>query len=213
MTKFLMIRHGESTANLERKFAGHYNAPLTDLGRRQAMATAEYIKRNYKVNKVYASDLDRAFTTGKAAADLLGLSVTPTSDLREIYAGEWEGVLYDDIKEAYPDLFGKWFGDTGNVRCPNGESVAELGNRVHSCMIRIAEENPDSTIVIATHATPIRSLQAITTYGSVDYMNKVSWVSNASVSTVIYENGKLSFTEAGYDKHLEGILTTLPKYI
>ncbi len=82
-----------------------------------------------------------------------------------------------------------------------------------SCLTRIAEENPDSTIVIATHATPIRSLQVITTYGSVDYMKKMSWVSNASVSTVIYENGKLTFTEAGYDKHLNDISTTLPKYI
>ena len=213
MTKFLLIRHGESVSNLERRFTGHYNAPLTDLGRRQAMATAEYIKQNYKVDKVYASDLDRAFTTGKATADLLGLPVTPDPDLREIYAGKWEGVLYDDIKAEYPDLFGKWFGDTGNCRCPDGESVEELGNRVYSCLKRIGEENPDSTVVIATHATPIRSLQAITAYGSVDYMKKVSWVSNASVSTVIYENVKLSFTEAGYDKHLNGILTTLPKDI
>ncbi len=213
MTKFLMIRHGESEANLNRIFAGHYNAPLTDLGRRQAMATAEYIKENYKVDKVFASDLDRAFATGKAAADLLGLPVTPTPDLREIYAGEWEGVLYDDIKAAYPDLFGKWFGDTGNVRCPNGESVEELGDRVLGCLTRIAEENPDSTIVIATHATPIRSLQAITTYGSVDYMKNVPWVSNASVTTVLYENGTLTVTEAGYDKHLSGIISELPKDI
>ncbi len=116
MTKFLIIRHGESTANLERRFAGHYNAPLTDLGSRQAMATAEYIKENYKVDKVFASDLDRAFTTGKATADLLGLDITPTSELREIFAGDWEGCLFDDIKEKYPDLFAKWFGDNGNVR-------------------------------------------------------------------------------------------------
>ncbi len=213
MTKFLMIRHGESEANLKRIFAGHYNAPLTDLGRRQASVTAEYVKDNYKVDKIYASDLSRAFSTGKAVADLFGLNITPTQELREIYAGDWEGRYFDDIKEEYPELFGNWFGDNGNCRCPNGESVAELGERIVRCLKEIGEENPDKTIVIATHATPIRSLQAITTYGSVEFIKNVSWVSNASVSTVIYENGTLTFTEAGYNKHLTGIISELPKKI
>lgn len=213
MTKFLMIRHGESEANLKRVFAGHHNALLTDLGRRQAILTAEYVKSNYKVDKIFASDLDRAFYTGKAVADLFGLDITPTPELREIYAGDWEGRLFDDIKEEYPDLFGKWFGDNGNCRCPKGESVEELGDRVLRCLKKIGDENPGLTIVIATHATPIRSLQAITTYGSVSEIKNVPWVSNASVSTVIYDNGKLTFTEAGYDKHLTGIISELPKSI
>ncbi|MBQ7779861.1 MAG: histidine phosphatase family protein [Clostridia bacterium] len=213
MTKFLMIRHGESEANLKRVFAGHYNAPLTDLGRRQARATAEYIKQTFKVDKIYASDLDRAFCTGKATADLFGLDITPTKELREIYAGDWEGRIFDDIKEEYPDLFGKWFGDTGNVRPPNGESVEELGDRIITCIKKIGDENPDSTVVLATHATPIRVLQAIVTYGSVNAMKNVKWVSNASVTTVLYENGTLTVAEAGYDKHLSGIISELPKDI
>ncbi len=213
MTKFLMIRHGESVANLERRFAGHYNAPLTDLGRRQAAATAEYVNQTFKVDKIYASDLDRAFYTGKATADLIGLDVTKTRELREISAGDWEGILFDDIKKQYPELYECWFGDAGNCRLPNGESTKELGDRIITCIKKIGDENPDSTVVLATHATPIRVLQAILTYGGVDAMKNVAWVSNASVSTVIYENGKLTFTEAGYDKHLEGIISELPKDI
>ena len=60
-----MVRHGESEANRNEIFAGHFNADLEDKGLLQAQKTAEYIKENYKVDKVYSSDLKRAFKTGK----------------------------------------------------------------------------------------------------------------------------------------------------
>ncbi len=213
MTTFLLIRHGQSEANLNKVFAGHFDAPLTDLGVRQANATAEYIKNNYKVDKVYASDLDRAFSTGKALSDLLGLDITPTKELREIFAGDWEGRKFVDIKEKYPKLFENWFGDSGNIRCPNGESVEELGKRIYSCLKKIAEENCGKTVAIATHATPIRSLQAIVNYGSVEEIKNVPWVSNASVTVVTYDNGAFTFTEIGINAHLSGMISELPKKV
>ena len=66
-----MIRHGQSCANVEKYFAGHLNSPLTALGVSQAQLTAQYIFQHYCVDHVYASDLDRAYLTGKAVADLL----------------------------------------------------------------------------------------------------------------------------------------------
>ncbi len=207
MTKFLLIRHGESETNLTGVFTGQSNAPLTERGILQAKCTAEYIKNNYKIDKVISSDLDRAFVTGKAVSDLFGLEVTQTPELREISAGKWEALPFSDIKEAYPELYASWFGDIGVCRCPGGESVAELGDRVFNCMKRIAEENPNSTIVIATHATPIRALQSVITHGSVNEMEHINWVSNASVSTVTYDNGKWEFVEASRDEHLKDLVT------
>ncbi len=207
MTKFLIIRHGESETNLTGVFTGQSNAPLTERGILQAKCTAEFIKNNYKVDKVITSDLARAFVTGKAVADHFGLDVTPTPELREISAGKWEAVPFSDIKEAYPELYASWFGDIGVCRCPGGESVTELGDRVFRCFTRIAEENPDSTVVIATHATPIRALQSIITYGSVNGMKHINWVSNASLSTVICDNGKWEFVEASRDEHLKDLVT------
>ncbi len=213
MTKFLIIRHGQSEANLLDLFAGNFDAPLTELGTLQAQRTAEYIKENYKIDKVVASDLKRAFATGKTLSDMLGLDITPIRELREISAGDWEGMPFSKIKTEYTETYDKWFRNMATCRCPNGESVRELGDRIFSCFKRLAEENPDSTVAVATHATPIRVLQAIITYGDVSGTQHVNWVTNASVSTVIYDNGEWSFVEASHDKHLDGILTTLPKYI
>ncbi len=212
MTTFLMIRHGQSEANLDSIFAGHYDAPLTELGLRQARVTAEYIKDNYNVDKVYASDLKRAFSTGKALSDLLGIEIVPEADLREIYAGDWEGVPFSEIKENYPQVFGNWFEDIASCRCPNGESVTELGERVFSCFKRIAEDDPNKTVAIATHATPIRALQALVTYGSLSNMKDLTWVSNASVSVLTYD-GEWRFTEVSHDEHLKELVTALPKDI
>ena len=87
MTKLLIIRHGQSVANLQGIFVGHTDSPLSDLGKRQAEATADYIVNTFHVDAVYASDLERAFVTGKAVADRLGMSVTPVRGMREISQG------------------------------------------------------------------------------------------------------------------------------
>ena len=91
MTTLLIVRHGQSTANPNNIFAGHFNVPLTSLGIKQAEATAAYIAAHYRVDAVYSSDLERAFRTARILADRVGLDVHPCTDLREVYAGEWEG--------------------------------------------------------------------------------------------------------------------------
>ena len=105
MTKFLIIRHGESEGNVLNIFTGNYDAALTERGLCQAPRTAEYIKDNFKVDKVVASDLKRAFVTGKTLSDMLGLEITSTSELREISAGDWEGVPFTTIKKEYPEIY------------------------------------------------------------------------------------------------------------
>ena len=61
MTTLYIVRHGQSVANLEERFAGHSDFPLTDLGRRQAACAAAYLKEHVRLDAVYASDLSRAW--------------------------------------------------------------------------------------------------------------------------------------------------------
>ena len=157
MTQLLIIRHGQSCANLDGVFVGHVNSPLSDLGKDQAEATANYIVSNYHVDAVYASDLERAFYTGNAVAQKLGLPITADDQLREIFAGDWEGVKFDDLSANYGEPYQLWLRDIGMAQCPNGESVAQLQNRFVGALRRIAQEHDGETVVIASHATPIRT--------------------------------------------------------
>ena len=214
MTKLLFIRHGQSESNLAGTFTGSTDVALTEMGMKQAEAAAEYILGRYTVDGVYASDLQRAFHTGKAVADRLGMEVRPHKGLREIFAGQWEGKAFTYLVEAYPETFaGVWRQDVGNAVCDGGESVAQLMERVSAAVREIAEANPGKTLVIATHATPIRCMECICQGKTLSQMKDVPWVTNASVSEIHYENGVFTEVVSSYDKHLEGMISSLPSNV
>lgn len=210
MTRFLLIRHGESEANKNKIFAGHLDAPLSERGLEQAKATARFIAESYKVDKAYASDLQRAFITGKTVADRLGLETEPMRELREIYAGKWDGMIFNDIQKVYPEDFNLWMTDIGNACCTDGESVAELYDRISSILNKLAEENQGKTVLIATHATSIRVAVAHALYNDVHKTNMVKWVSNASVTEMTIDDGVWTVMAISQDKHLSHLKTALP---
>ena len=213
MTRLVFVRHGESTGNKARRFYGHFNGELTELGKLQADRAGEFLK-DYKFDKAYASDLLRAFETGKRiAAYHEGLEVVPNEKLREIYAGEWENKVFEELPVLYPDDYKMWKEDIWNSRPTGGESVKELAERIREEVWRIAEENEGKTVLLALHATPIRSLVCEWTKQPYDKMSEFGWVKNASVCVVDYDTEKHTVTPVllGEDSFLEDIQTQLPK--
>lgn len=213
MTTLLLIRHGESEANRQNIFAGHFNPDLQHKGLVQAELTAKYIAENYKIDKIYSSDLTRAYKTAKCLGDLLGLEVVPDQRLREINAGKWEREKYLGLIDKYPEEFGMWLNDIGRAACPDGESVKQLGDRMMSVLEEIALQNDGKIVAIGTHATPIRVTQSIIQTGGLEEMKNIPWVSNASVTVVEYDNGKWTMPTVSYDEHLAEYITELPKNV
>ncbi len=210
MTKILLVRHGESQANRLRVFAGSYDIDLEERGVQQAEKTARYIAEHFQVDAIYSSDLIRAYKTAEAIAQEVKLPITAVRELREISAGAWEAVPYGEIGDKFGDDFYIWQNDIGKARCTGGESAKELGDRVMAAITKIAEENDNKTVVIATHATPIRAMECMIETGSVEEMKNYSWVSNASVSILEYENRKWKIAQMGIDGHLADLRTVLP---
>jgi len=213
MTTLILIRHGQSESNLARIFTGHLDIPLTELGHQQARMAADHIIANYRVDKVYASDLSRAFATGKAVADLLGLEVTANRNLREIWAGQWEGRTFDALGVDFPESYHTWRFDIGNCICDGGESVAALQQRVVTALEAIARENDGKTVVVATHATPIRTLQCHSKGLSLSEMKDIPWVTNASITVVSFDGGNFHLIQEGYNGHLQDKVSRFPKNV
>lgn len=212
MTTMLVIRHGQSISNLKGVFTGNLDLALTEQGYEQAQITAQYIADNFTVDKVYASDLSRAFDTGNAVAKLFGLTVQPDRRLREIYAGTWEGRTFNELTDKFPN-YTVFRTDIGNCVTDGGESVAQLSHRVLDAFQDIGEENDGKTVVIATHATPIRALQCHCEDKPVAEMKDIPWVTNASITIVTYENGFLRLKEACLDSHLGQIVSRFPSNV
>lgn len=209
MVRFVIIRHGYSVTNKAGKFAGQSDVSLDELGYTQAEDTARYVLDNYKIDKIYSSDLCRAVDTAKPIAEALGLPINTYKELREISAGCWEGRLIEDIKREYPEAFEKWATDVGNARCGDGESSAELTERCRKIFKKIARQNEGKTVVVATHGGVIRALRSAWLGISLDDMKNVPHVANASVTEVLYDNetDTAELTLIGYNEHLKDKVT------
>ena len=210
MTRIIIVRHGQSEANAKCAFAGHTDFELSTLGIKQAGATAKYIVEKYSIDRIYTSDLSRAYGTALPISEMSGLPLITNSELREIFAGEWEGEKFDTLEEKYSEDYSVWLKDIGNAHPTGGESVKERAQRVRSAVTEIAQENDGRTVVIVSHGTPIRSLVSLFNGKDVSEMKNIPWVTNASVTEVEYKDGVFTLVSTGVDSHLVGFSSGLP---
>jgi broad specificity phosphatase PhoE/ribonuclease HI len=156
-TRFLLLRHGQTELSVQRRYSGRGNPALTDLGRRQAEAAAQYIAQKGGVAAVITSPLQRAYDTAVAAAKALGLDVSVDDDLIETDFGAWEGLTFGEAAERDPELHRRWLRDT-SVKPPDGESFDSVANRVRRAQRRIIAEHGGDTVLVVSHVTPIKTL-------------------------------------------------------
>lgn len=213
MTRLILIRHGQSLANADDLFAGHSDFDLSDFGRRQARRAAEYLLRRERIDRIYASDLLRAYHTACPIGDAFGLPVVKDAGLREIFAGEWEGLSFPAIAEQYPEPFRVWREDYSHARPVGGESTAEVYTRIVPHVCELAERHDGECILLATHATVVRAFDAYARGYTEHETGKISFAYNASINVYGYENGQASVIETNIVEHLGDMVTSLPPII
>lgn len=212
-TTLIVVRHGQSEGNVARRFMGQTETALTETGREQAKRTAEFLK-DYPITRIYASDLSRAMDTAGPTAELHGLPIESTPRLREINAGDWEGLPFDELNTTFAESYTTWRCDIGRAHPENGESVAALFKRVNDFVKEILERHRGECVALFTHATPVR-MMAAEWYGySLEGAAQVQFCPNASVSIVEYEDdGSHRIVFYGYDAHQGDLASRLPRNI
>lgn len=210
-TTVYLIRHGESMGNLEHRFLGQADEPLSPLGHEQAERTSEYLV-TIPVDVIYSSDLIRARQTAEHTAKKLGLPVHTSSALREIYAGQWEGKHTSVLLEQFKDSYETWRYNIGAVQCPDGESVRQVQERFVPEVERILRENEGKTIFIFCHATPIRLLRAAWEGVPLEEVRYLPRVSNSSVTKGEYADGAFRILQYSYDDFLGDLKIAPPTF-
>ncbi len=213
MTKLILIRHGQSLANAQDLFAGHSDFDLSELGMEQAKRAADWISTHERVDTVYASDLLRAYHTATPLGERLGLPVIPDKELREIFAGEWEGLSFPYIAEHYADAFAVWRNNYSAARPVGGEATTEVYERIVPHIRALAEKHEGQTVVLATHATVVRAFEAHARGLSAEETGKVSFCFNAAINIYSYEKGLVSPIRSNITDHLGGLISSLPPII
>jgi broad specificity phosphatase PhoE len=190
VTIILLARHGQSDWNRERRWQGHADRPLTELGKEQARALAERLD-DIRLDAMYSSDLERARATAEAVAALQGLKVHQRADLREVDVGSWSGLTREEAKERYPEDFPRW--REGGTGWRDGETYEEMSDRVLHAVAEIVKTHPDQRVLIVSHGGPIRAVHAAALGIDVHEYRRLRPVEpNARLSAVCSENGRLT---------------------
>mgnify|MGYP000153287706 CR=1 FL=1 len=156
-TRLLLVRHGESIWNREERIQGQADVPLSDLGRRQAEATAAYLA-GCGAAAVYASDLVRAVQTAEPIAARLGVGIATDAGLREVHFGEWEGLTLAELRQRDPDGLAAYDRDRVRNRPPGAERLEALEARVGEAMARAIARHAGETLVVVAHGGSLRAL-------------------------------------------------------
>ncbi len=150
-TELILIRHGVTAWNRERRFQGQIDIALDDQGQQQAERTARRL-RGEPVSAVYSSDLGRAWQTALPIGQALGLAIEREPGLRERRYGAFEGRTHDELQHSFADAYRRWAARDPDYELPGGgESLAAFHARVDDVLRRLARRHRRQRIVAVTH--------------------------------------------------------------
>lgn len=155
VTRFILVRHGESEGNRDRRFPNHL-APLTELGRSQAQAVAEWIARHHQPHLVVTSPFVRTHQTASIIAAHLGVEMAVEDDFREQHVGIMLGQSWDTARSDPTwdrNRFWLW-------RPAGGENYEDVRSRAGRALDRMAQVNNNREVVVVSHGGVISALWA-----------------------------------------------------
>lgn len=153
-TRFLIVRHGESTWNAVGRWQGQADPPLSDLGERQAARAAETVVEHGPFDGVVTSSLQRAHRTAEVLAGGAALELhEPDAALIERYAGGWQGLTRREIESHFPG----WL--RAGRRPDDYEDDASIVERVSAALGAVAERSPGGRFVVVSHGGIVNALE------------------------------------------------------
>ena len=135
MSKIILVRHGETEWNRDRRWQGWGDSKLTEKGEEQARENAKVLALE-NVSRIYASPLKRERETLRCIEEVFRVPVKFDDRLKEISMGDWEGVSVEGVRHNSVAAYTRWNQDKEHRGAPNGESYADVRNRLESFLLR-----------------------------------------------------------------------------
>jgi probable phosphoglycerate mutase len=156
-----LIRHGESSYNVEHRLQGQSDEPvLSARGREHAQSVAAAMAA-LPIEAIYSSPLRRALETARPVAEALKLSVVTDDRLKEINIGVFQGVLVSEIGERYPHETASWRSQDPDFRIPGGESRRELMRRSEAALRAVRDTEYHQVAIFAHGGVLAAALKAL----------------------------------------------------
>lgn len=204
MLHLMLVRHGETEWNAQRRYQGQSNMPLSGLGRRQAQLIATRLAGD-KIDFVYASDLKRAWETASFIAEKIGLKVSSEPRLRELKFGILEGLTFDEAQGQFPEMIAAWLEDINNT--PEGAETIDLFNtRIISLLDDLKKEHDEQIILLVGHGGSLSEILRVV----LGLSREKRWyleMENASLSEVLIADEYVALKRLNDTCHLAVIKT------
>ena len=157
MTRIILVRHGETLWNRERRMQGQTDTALSETGRAQVTALGERFV-GATLAALYSSDLTRAWDTADAIARRTGHDIIAEPRLRERCFGIFEGLTYPEMSERHPQEWQRFQSRDPDYVVPGGECAREFHVRCLACLTEIAERHAGGEVAIVTHGLVLDAL-------------------------------------------------------
>ena len=204
MLHLMLVRHGETDWNVQRRYQGQTDVPLSGFGMRQAELVAERLTGD-KINAVYASDLSRAWETAQFIAGASGLEVSPEPRLRELKFGILEGLTFEEAEKQYPEMIAAWLDNFNNT--PDGaETIDQFTARIVSLLDDLKQKHNKQVVLLVGHGGSLSEILRVI----LGLSPEKRWyfeMENASLSEVLISEDYVSLKRLNDTCHLVDLET------
>ena len=199
MLHLMLVRHGETEWNVQRRFQGQTDVPLSDFGKWQAELIAGRLK-SQKIDALYTSDLKRARETAAAIAEFSRLEIVSEPRLRELKFGILEGMTFDEAQVQHPEMIAAWLDDFHST--PEGsESIEDFHLRLVSLLEDLKRKHDEQVVLLVAHGGPLSEILRIV----LGLSQEKRWyleLENASLSEVLIAEDYVSLKRLNDTCHL-----------
>ena len=154
-TEIILIRHGETEWNSQKRMQGHSNSDLSSVGQAQIQALGQWMK-NVPFDLIYSSDSPRAKQTAEAITQFSGHELQFDQRLREKNLGVFEGLTSEEARERHPEVFRLFKTAGSKYVIDEGESTQQLQDRALEIVNEIRIKHPEERVLLVTHGGFIR---------------------------------------------------------
>lgn len=188
-TRFILVRHGETTWNLEGRRQGQSDSPLTARGLAQARAIAERLADTpAPADALYSSNLTRAWRTAGEISAMCGLPVIGDERLREKSFGVIEGLRQTEVETRYPQVAACLAEKRPDYAPPGGESLAAAQQRGIHALADLARRHAGGRVIVVSHGALLGM-----------FLRHVLGLGLTAPRHFTLENGSLSFVSYRHD--------------
>ena len=183
--QLLLVRHGQTDWNIERRIMGASPVPLNELGERQAALLRDALQ-GYAIHHIYTSPIHRALQTAQILNQAFQIPLLPHDELAEVGYGTYVGKTFAEIKKS-PD-YQAYFLSPQLPVAPEGESLQQVQDRMWQFWLNMKTQHPSDNLLVVSHSDTIKSL-LIKILG-IDFSKMVQMrIDHATVSLLEAEKG------------------------